>query len=127
MKKDVCKDETCWNFDHYARACGHFGYEPPKENKINAISETRKEWEKEYRKNKKTFLASHPNCEAMLKGCGKKSVDVHHKKGRQTRDHYVNPQYFLAVCRNCHDIIERNPEFAKAFGFSESRLSKPTK
>lgn len=124
MKKDVCTVKGCPNKGKYARSCGHFGYALPKENKIDKVSEARKEWDKEYKKNRKVFLTAHPSCQAMIEGCTKKATEIHHKIGRSSKDAYVNPRYFLAVCRHCHSTLELNPAFAKAFGFSMSRMSK---
>lgn len=124
MNKNLCNNPKCKNYKKYARNCGHFGYEQPKETKINKVSETRKEWDKEYNKNRKKFLSEHPACQAMIEGCTKKATDIHHKRGKNSKEDYVSPSNFLAVCRHCHQVIEKNPAFAKAFGFSQSRLNK---
>lgn len=66
----------------------------------------------------KGYLLDHPICEC----CGRRwSVDIHHKKGRGIFLNVV--EFFLAVCRECHDYIEEHPKWARAKGYSLSRLS----
>jgi len=72
----------------------------------------------------KQFMANHPECEAKAEGCDGKATQVHHKKGR---GEYLNrTETWLAVCFNCHRMIEENPEWAKQKGFSLSRLETKT-
>ena len=59
-------------------------------------------------------------CQAQLTNCSFHATDVHHKKGRG--EFLLNVKSWLAVCRSCHDYIEKHPIEAKSFGFSESRL-----
>jgi len=68
------------------------------------------------------FLKENPACQAQLLGCDYKATEVHHRKGR-TGSLLCDKNYFLAVCRNCHDIIESRPLWAKEKGYSLSRLS----
>lgn len=82
-----------------------------------------------YRKARKEYLAAHHCCEARLEGCtiptsayDSSELQIHHKKGRNGRLMY-DKKYFIAVCFNCHRIIEENPEFAKAADLSVSRLA----
>lgn len=48
--------------------------------------------------------------------------DIHHMRGK-VGDLYLNEEYWLAVSRKGHIKIERNPEWAKANGYSLSRLA----
>jgi|SRR5688572_29475408 len=48
--------------------------------------------------------------------------DIHHMRGK-VGDLYLNEEYWLAVSRKGHIKIERNPEWAKANGYSVSRLA----
>ncbi len=69
------------------------------------------------------YLNKHPNCEAKRPSiCCFDATEIHHKKGR-IGDNLTDSNYFLAVCRNCHNWIEDNPKMAKEFGFSLDRLS----
>lgn len=124
MKKDLCTNKKCPNYGKYARLCGHYPLHEVKDNTINKVSDKRKEWDKVYNKNRKAFLKTHTECGAHLPECTKIATQVHHKRGKATYEYYTNPIYFFPVCFNCHRRIEENPNYAKAFGFSESRLSK---
>lgn len=95
---------------------------PPEKKKPKRIahnSKKRVEENREYSQKRKEFLEENPICQ--VHNCGQKSDQVHHKKGR-TGKLLTNKKYFLAVCGLCHDYIENNPLWAKAQGYSESRL-----
>ena len=72
---------------------------------------------------RRTYLETHPMCEAKIPGCTLNATDIHHKKGR-VGGYYLDTTNFLAVCRACHNIIETQVDMAKEEGFSKSRLSK---
>jgi hypothetical protein len=122
MKAELCKIPGCRNEGRYCRL--HLNYSVPVEKKINKVSDNHKETLKEYKKVRKEFLSDHPQCMAKLQGCKGKANQVHHMAGKSSPELYVNKKYFLSVCGNCHEILEKNPAFAKANGFSLSRLSK---
>lgn len=50
------------------------------------------------------FKLQHPDCQAQLEGCTKKTEDIHHKYKR-TGFWLIISKYFLGVCRNCHEKI----------------------
>jgi pullulanase/glycogen debranching enzyme len=70
------------------------------------------------------FLKEHSMCEAHLTGCTQSSTDVHHKRGR-IGTLLTDIKYWLAVCRHCHDWIEKHPEESKEKGLSLDRLKEP--
>lgn len=79
---------------------------------------------------RKEYLETHRCCETKLEGCliptinsNSKGLQIHHKKGR-IGELLFDKKYFLAVCQNCHNYIENNPEFAILNGYSLSRLAK---
>src|SRR5689334_12878072 len=92
----------------------HQGYTVPKKTEVNKVSEKKKELDKQYKKIRAKYLKEHPMCEANLEGCKKVATEIHHKRGKVGEEDYLNPEYFLAVDRNCHQILEKNPAFAKA-------------
>lgn len=61
--------------------------------------------QKKYKKERDKFMGEHPFCEARLEGCGFRATDCHHKKKRRGDDLF-NPEYFMALCRSCHNFIE---------------------
>lgn len=87
--------------------------------RIKSRSDKRRDQENEYRIIRAEYLEKHPICEVY--NCGHKSEQVHHKKGRIGKL-LTNKKYFLAVCDTCHKYIELHPAWAKAQGYSESRL-----
>jgi hypothetical protein len=80
---------------------------------------------KEYGPNAKQFIVDNPICQAGIKDvCAGKSQCVHHKIGKASKEELLDEKYWLAVCFNCHRVIEDNSAFAKQNGFSLSRHSK---
>lgn len=76
-----------------------------------------------YSKIKKLYLEENPCCQVRLDNCtGCGPVEIHHKKGKINELLY-DSNYFLTVCRNCHNIIEANPSYAYEKGFSIKRNS----
>ena len=88
--------------------------------KIKQVSTKQAAALREYHKVRKQYLANHLYCKAKLNGCQTVASDIHHTAGRGTN--LSNVDTFLAVCRNCHRIIEDNPTEAVKKGFSKSRL-----
>lgn len=85
-------------------------------------SKKRAAQEREYEKKRKAFLEENPLCQVRAFGCSTFSTEVHHKAGR-IGNLLTDETKFLAVCRNCHQVIEMNPKMAKEKGFSISRLA----
>lgn len=94
---------------------------PLKKSRVKPISTTQKKRNEKYAEKRKIYLEEKKLCEARLDGCTVESTEIHHPRGRDG-DNLFGP--FLAVCRNCHQFIEANPEEAKRLGFSETRLKK---
>ena len=80
----------------------------PKEKKkpkpIPKESKKRKVANNEYKALRKVYLENHPLCEVKLKGCSKKATEIHHDQGRGIKLNDV--ANFVAICRNCHNIVE---------------------
>ena len=94
------------------------------------MSKRRQRESKEYSKLRKEFLAQRPICEAhmfVFPADGhyttdfehmiytESSTDVHHTAGRH-KGNYLNRDTWLAVCRDCHDWIHKNPKQAEEMG-----------
>lgn len=75
----------------------------------------------EYSKLSKIFLEANPQCAVYP---DKKSIEVHHGKGRATIELLLDDTYWVAVSREGHIWIETHPQEAKEKGFSISRLAK---
>ena len=91
-------------------------------SKIAKVGAKRKSENETYQERRIIVLLSRKICEANLKGCTKKSVEIHHKKGRVGKN-FLDESNWLPVCRKCHTYLELNPEIAKELGFSENRLT----
>ena len=90
--------------------------------RISFKSDKRIIQDKQYSKLRKKLIEEHPLCQANIKDvCSGAATQCHHKKGRVGKL-YINPEFFLAVCHQCHLYIEMNPEWAKEQGFSLNRL-----
>lgn len=66
------------------------------------------------------FLTKHPTCQAKLPGCTIISTDVHHMQGRGK--YTLDVTTWLSACRACHTYIENNPDVAKEYGFTKTRI-----
>lgn len=68
-----------------------------------------------YRVVRDKYMGNNKICE--VDGCCKKANDLHHKAGRQ----YwllIAVDYFMAVCRDCHEKFDTSPEWAKKEGYT---------
>ena len=74
----------------------------------------------EYSQIRKVYLTEHPVCHAKIHKCSLHATDVHHKKGRGK--YHLDVTTWLSVCRFCHTYIENNPDVAKEYGFSKTRI-----
>lgn len=98
------------------------------EKPIAKQSDKMKQAMKEYTKSAKKFKAAHPNCFARIKDvCTGKTTDIHHMKGKKSKEDLLDEKFWLPVCRACHNVIEKNPLYSRQQGFSVSRLTKPNK
>lgn len=88
---------------------------------ISKFSDQRLEDNKIYLTLRNVFLENHPNCEANLPGCKRVASEVHHKKGR--RGMTLNEvEFWLPLCRNCHDWIHLNIDKSLQMGLIMSKL-----
>jgi len=94
-----------------------------KQKAIPVFSEKHKKLLAEYRIVRDQYMRGHTLCDARLYGCSNYATDLHHKCGR-TGKLLTDVRYFMAVCRSCHNAIEREPEMAKEKGFSLTRTDK---
>ncbi len=97
---------------------------------VSKISKKYSEGLKLYKKARKEYLQAHGCCEVKLPGCTIPTINgslngltIHHKMGRVGSLLY-DKNYFLAVCMNCHSIIEKEPTLSKLNGWSLDRLKK---
>jgi hypothetical protein len=97
--------------------CFYNWFESPKA--IKKVSQKRNLENKDYTKVRKVFLESLIFCQ--VKGCKGLATEVHHKKGRIGKL-LTDTNYFLGVCRECHNKIELEPKWAKENGYSLNRL-----
>ena len=87
---------------------------------MKRLSVKRAKQEREYAKIREQFLAEFTVCQRCQ---WRYSTQVHHKKGR-IGALLTDKDFFLAVCEECHEWIEKHPLEAKQKGYSLSRLSK---
>jgi hypothetical protein len=79
---------------------------------LSRVSAKRKSQEALYSLLRKDFLTKNPLCEV----CRIDATDVHHKRGRNG-ERLIEVEYFMAVCRTCHDKIHSNPTWAYEQGY----------
>lgn len=67
----------------------------------------------EYGRLRIEYLAAHPVCE--MPGCSSRELEIHHKARRG--EFLLRVDTWMAVCRECHTMIEESPAWATAQGF----------
>lgn len=97
----------------------------PKEKKprkpIPKVSAKQLENLKKYRKVRDEFMKEHPNCQARLHGCTIKATDCHHRAGRSGNS-LTDTEYFMALCRPCHNKIEDGGKWVYELAFKINRI-----
>ena len=83
-----------------------------KRTPLKPVSKKRRGELSVYSKLRRGFLAIIPNCQI----CGSKASDIHHRNGR-FKERLNDQDYWLAVCRPCHDNIHHNPAWAMEKGY----------
>lgn len=89
--------------------------------RIKAVSVKQSELLRLYAKIAAKFKKDNPFCAARLPGCTLHTTDVHHKKSRG--EYLLVIEYFLPVCRSCHNWIHQNDAEARKLGFLESKFN----
>ena len=87
-----------------------------KQKKIKPISESHKKTLDEYSPKRKVFLEERPYCELKLKGCTHFATCVHHKKGKHSKQLYLDEKFWMASCINCNRVVEEIGEKAYELG-----------
>lgn len=87
---------------------------------IKQVSDKRAKEQRIYAKIAPVFKLANPYCHARLSGCTTLTTEIHHIRGRENQK-LNEVEYFLPVCRNCHDWIGANNTRAKELGFSINR------
>lgn len=90
-------------------------------NGINKVSDKQKKYNYIYTIVAPKFKINNPECLARLLGCTVRTEEIHHKHKR-TGVWLIMSEYFLPVCRNCHDIINVDSAMAIETGLSISRM-----
>jgi hypothetical protein len=95
--------------------------EKNKPTRIKPRNAKRAKQERQYlQHDRKEYLAENPFCK--FNGCGREATEIHHMRGRLGAM-LNNKKWFLGLCNEHHRYVELNPNFAKANGYSKSRLA----
>ena len=125
IKLKKCSDcnelKHIWKSDKKDKYCKECWYKIKPTKPIAPVSKKMQKTMDEYSKKRVAFLALNNICQAKLNNCTGFATDIHHKAGRG--ENHNNISTWLSVCRNCHTIIEINPQLAKELGLTVSRLS----
>lgn len=81
--------------------------------RLKPASTKRQREYRQYAKEKKAYLALHPQCERCK---NKKATQIHHKAGRVGR-WLCRYEYFAAVCYPCHEWIHTNGKESRKLGW----------
>jgi hypothetical protein len=128
IKTKICsgcgKEKVIWKSkgkDKYCQSCW-FKMKPTKlPTKLKKVAKRRQKQNSEYTQVRQLFLSKNEFCKARLPICTMWATEVHHMKGR-IESLLTDANYFLPVCRKCHDWIENHPDEAYDLGLSLYRL-----
>lgn len=118
-KKKECK--TCGRLDFIfskgrCRGCAQKDY-----GQIKKVSQSGKKIRSEYVPKMKEFISKNKMCQVQLPGCTRYAQGVHHKKGKATKDLYLDESYWMASCNFCNLRIEEIGERAYELGLKIRR------
>ncbi len=72
---------------------------------------------REYVKKRNRYLEEHVKCECCN---NRSSTELHHRRGRGL--YLCIEKYFMAVCLQCHQLIERERKWAYDMGYLIDRI-----
>ena len=121
--KAKTKDNPCMCKDCYM--ANNSSQKPPIKARqpIKKISDKQAKINTAYSVLRLQYLKMFPHCQVASTDCTYVATQIHHKNGRG-KDSMLDTTTWLAVCHNCHRLIEENPEWAYTFGYSTKRLNK---
>lgn len=76
----------------------------------------RAEQEAQYHVEAIAYVFDHPACELGTPVCTGRSLEVHHRRGRDGK-WLLRRRYWAATCRSCHRYAESNREVAYVMGW----------
>ena len=117
----ICKSENC-QMKVFSKGFCKYHWQILYGKPIKKISDKHKKTISDYSIKRKKFLEANPICQAALQGCTKKATEIHHKKGKDNRELWIDETYFLAVCRSCHKQIEEGGSWVYEKGFKIKRF-----
>jgi hypothetical protein len=92
-----------------------------KRSRISPMSKKRREALPQRQALRAEQLRHTPRCEAALHDCDKQACDVHEVINRSQRSTaWLEPEYFVSLCRPCHHWVTTNPLWSKQHGYTLS-------
>ena len=89
------------------------GFHGKARKRINPVSKKRKQEQVTYSKLRKEYLTARPRCECCDLA---PSTEIHHRRGRW-KSRLNATEWWLGICRPCHDYIHGNPAWAYERGY----------
>ena len=92
-----------------------------KRSRINPVSKKRRDAIPQRKALRDEQLRRQPQCQAGLIDCRCTATDVHEIINRSQRStSWLEPEYFLSLCRPCHHWVTTHPLWSKHHGFTLS-------
>ena len=92
-----------------------------KRSRINPVSKKRRKAIPERQRLRAEQLSQSPWCEACLDGCKLTASDVHEVINRSQRStSWLESQFFVSLCRNCHAWVTTHPIWSRHHGYTLS-------
>lgn len=114
----------CQNHQYLRDDYKPYQWKPKKDTKpkprkpIRQVSKRREAQLAQYSLAKKVYMDKHTYCECQTPehACFNYATEIHHKNGRNGK-RLIDIQYFMAICRTCHEWIHANPKKARELGY----------
>lgn len=122
-KKKLCIDCNEYKIlfgKSLCQSCYNIQFKKP----IKKVSEKHQQTLDEYKPKRLAFLKKRPNCELKLDVCTRKATCIHHKKGKHSKELYLDENYWMASCISCNGRVEEIGEKAYQLGLKIKHNSK---
>ena len=116
-----CKIECC-KHRVFSKGLCKYHWQAQYGKPIKRVSDRHKDTLRKYSDIRKEFIDKHNECEARLPRCTHIATDIHHIKGKDSENLWLDTNFFMAVCRNCHTKIEEGGDWVYERGFKEHRF-----
>ena len=117
----TCKSPKC-SYNVFSKGYCKYHWNIEYGKPIKKISDKQKEVISEYKIVRDAYMKKNVVCEANLSDCTGLSTEIHHVMGKNSKELWLDDNFFMAVCANCHRNIEEGGAWVYELGFKIRRI-----